>query len=89
MAHIGPSHDLLQTHAVEKVVNLLAEILPQLVGEARLAVLTVLLAAASGGIHPFVYRRLESSGHEIVSFGADGVPGGTGHDEDLVEAFER
>ena len=33
--------------------------------------------------NPYVYRRLSARGFEIISYGADGVPGGEGDDADI------
>lgn len=34
---------------------------------------------------PYIYRRDQEGGFEIISFGADGKPGGTGDDRDMRE----
>ena len=38
---------------------------------------------------PYIYRAAPGGGFELVSYGRDGEPGGTGEDRDIVVVLER
>ncbi|MFC4726500.1 type II secretion system major pseudopilin GspG [Glycocaulis abyssi] len=38
---------------------------------------------------PYIYRPASGGGFELVSYGRDGEPGGTGEDRDIVIVLER
>ena len=39
--------------------------------------------------NPYEYKKLSSSKYEIISRGADGVPGGEGDDEDITNVMKK
>ena len=50
-------HQVLQADAVEVLVDTRAELVPQVVGQARALVLAVMGATAAGGVHVLVDGR--------------------------------
>ena len=54
LAHATTFHQLCQVDAAEKIVNLLAQVVPQVMGQAAGLALAVLHAATAGGIHGLV-----------------------------------
>jgi len=55
--NLGTPSQRVQCDAVEEVLNLAGELAPEVVGQAALALVTVLPATAAGGIHRLVHRQ--------------------------------
>src|SRR3569832_539815 len=98
--HAGAFGELRQGNAVEEFMNLHAEVSPQFVGKATVAVLAVFLAAAAGDVHTLVnggddirhrylFRRPGQPITAARTTGAGDETAATQAREDLFQVGER